>query len=244
LQQLRQGPQDKGSRWVGISVLAAGLIWAGTAVGCDIALALAVDVSGSVDDAEYRLQMQGLADGLRDATVADALIKAKAQVMLVQWTGDQRQEVSIGWTAMDSATAPEAFARKVESAPRAWRNYSTAIGAALAFTRAAFSAAPPCRRQVIDLSGDGSSNEGIAPQTLRSGLWRDGFTVNGLAIEGSEPDLTAYYWEHVIAGENAFVVTANGFADYPARIKLKLLREVTEQISQTDMVAKRRYAGR
>ncbi|MDA1287202.1 MAG: DUF1194 domain-containing protein, partial [Proteobacteria bacterium] len=91
-----------------------------------------------------------------------------------------------------------------------------------------------CRRRVIDVSGDGSSNEGTDPASLHRQLWRDGFTVNGLAIEGSEPDMTAYYWENVIAGEKAFVMTANGFADYPARIKLKLLREVTEQVSALD----------
>lgn len=209
--------------------ICAGL--AGPASACDIALALAVDVSGSVDPQEYRLQMQGLADALRDPTVADALLAAKAAVMLVQWTGDNRQQVTVPWTTIDRYDKAEQVAQAVETAPRGWRNYATAIGAALQFTIAQFDVAPDCRRRVIDLSGDGASNEGLDPASLRSQLWRDGFTVNGLAIEGSEPDLTAYYWENVIAGNKAFVITANGFADYPARIKLKLLREVTEQVS-------------
>lgn len=211
------------------------MVWLGLcsapAPACEIALALAVDVSGSVGADEYHLQMQGLADGLRDSTIASALVAARAQVLVVQWTGDSRQAISVPWRAVDSFAAVEALAVAVETAPRAWRNYSTAIGAALVFTIRQFAAAPDCKRRVIDVSGDGSSNEGTDPASLRSQLWRDGFTVNGLAIEGSEPDLTAYYWENVIAGEKAFVMTANGFADYPARIKLKLLREVTEQVS-------------
>lgn len=63
-------------------------------------------------------------------------------------------------------------------------------------------------------------------------MWQDGFTVNGLAIEGSEPDLTTYYWENVALGDGAFVITANGFGEYHARMRLKLLREVTEQVSR------------
>jgi Ca-activated chloride channel family protein len=54
-------------------------------------------------------------------------------------------------------------------------------------------------------------------------------TVNAIAIEESEPDLTAYFFENVIFGEGAFVVSASGFADYPERIRKKLLREVTQQ---------------
>lgn len=35
-------------------------------------------------------------------------------------------------------------------------------------------------------------------------------------------------------GEGAFVVTANGFEDYPAQIKRKLQRETTKQLSSLD----------
>ncbi len=44
---------------------------------CDLALLLAVDVSGSVDPQEYRIQMDGLAAGLRDWQVRTALVEAK-----------------------------------------------------------------------------------------------------------------------------------------------------------------------
>lgn len=200
------------------------------ASACEIALALAVDVSGSVDSVEYRIQMQGLADAIRHPTVAEALVLAEADLMLVQWTGDSRQSISLPWTRVSGYGAVELIAQQIETAPRRWWQFSTAIGAALEFTRAQFEG-NDCKRRVIDVSGDGSSNEGVAPTNLRTQFWRDGFTVNALAIEGSEPDLTAYFWENVIAGEGAFVITADGFADYPEKIRLKLLREVTAQLS-------------
>ncbi len=199
------------------------------ALACDLALALAVDVSGSVDSREYRIQMDGLAAGLRDPVVSEALVRGQAQVMLVQWTGASRQRVTIPWTKIDSFVTLETFADQVAQDPRVWRNFSTAIGEALEATLLRFDEVAECRRLLIDISGDGVSNEGIEPSHIHGLLKDRGVTVNAIAIEESEPDLTAYFFENVIFGEGAFVVSASGFADYPERIRKKLLREVTQQ---------------
>ncbi len=113
------------------------------------------------------------------------------------------------------------MAQAIENAPRRWRNFSTAIGEALAFSQRQFDDAPDCKRKVIDVSGDGVSNEGAAPLGQRPALRAAGITVNALAIEASVDDLTGYFWENVITGEGAFVATANDFADYPRRIRQK-----------------------
>ncbi|SMO54898.1 DUF1194 domain-containing protein [Ruegeria faecimaris] len=200
-----------------------------TAEACDLALALAVDVSGSVDSNEYRIQMDGLAAGLRDPIVSEALVRGNARLMLVQWTGASRQKVTIPWTHMDSFEAIDSFARQVAADARVWRNFSTAIGEALETTMSSFSEVTECKRHLIDISGDGVSNEGVEPSEIHDVLRGKGVTVNAIAIEESEPDLTAYFFENVIVGEGAFVVSAAGFEDYPARIRKKLLREVTQQ---------------
>lgn len=199
------------------------------AYACDLALALAVDVSGSVDSTEYRIQMDGLAAGLRDPIVSEALVRGKARVMLVQWTGSSRQMVTVPWTQIDSFEAIDQFAVKVANDPRVWRNFSTAIGEALETTMSYFDVVSDCKRHLIDISGDGVSNEGVEPSDVHRILRTRGVTVNAIAIEESEPDLTAYFFENVIVGEGAFVVSASGFADYPERIRKKLLREVTQQ---------------
>lgn len=207
------------------------LAWlcAGPVLACDLALALAVDVSGSVDEREYRIQMDGLAAGLRDPVVSEALVRADARLMLVQWTGSSRQQVTLPWTRIDSFASLDAFAAQVESDKRVWRNYSTAIGEAMAFTLVAFEDVPDCARRLIDISGDGRSNEGVEPGSMGPRLRAAAVIVNAIAIEESEPDLTAYFYENVISGEGAFVVSASGFADYPEKIRRKLLREVTRQ---------------
>ncbi len=206
---------------------------ASDAAACDLALALAVDISGSVDRDEYAIQMDGLALALRDETVAAALVRAKASLLVLQWTGEGRQIVVLDWRAVTDHRALAAIADDITAAPRRWRNYSTAIGEALLATAETFSApaVANCRRRVIDVSGDGASNEGIAPENVRDLLEQSEILVNGLAIEGSEDGLTAYYREHVIHGPGAFVITADGFEDYPKQIKRKLLRETEERFA-------------
>jgi Ca-activated chloride channel family protein len=198
-------------------------------LACDLALVLAVDVSGSVDATEYRIQMDGLAAGLRDGVVSEALVRAQAQVTLIQWSGRARQEVSIPWTATHTFGDVEALAQSIEAAPRPWRNYSTALGEALLLGLTQFSRGADCDKRVIDVSGDGYSNEGIEPAALKPRLKAAGVTVNAIAIEQSEPELTAYFYEHVIRGEGAFVETARSFRDYPEKIRRKLVREVARK---------------
>lgn len=201
---------------------------------CEVALVLAVDVSGSVDAEEYDIQMQGLALALRDGAVAEALVSARAQVALVQWTGSSRQQVTLPWREITSFADSRTLADEIAAVPRAWRHFSTAIGEALRVSAALFEQAPDCARHVIDLSGDGYSNEGPNPADIKPLLAARGIIVNALAIEGAEDDLTGYFFESVIHGPGAFVATANGYAEYPDRIRQKLLRELVEQTAQAE----------
>lgn len=201
------------------------------APACDLALVLAVDVSGSVDSREYDIQMKGLAAALRDGVVADALVDAQARVTLVQWTGSSRQRQTLPWTAMTTVADVRAFADQVDADYRRWRNFSTAIGEAINVSAALFDAVPACARRVIDVSGDGVSNEGEPPADLHEVMKERGIVINALAIETDATDLTAYFFENVIVGEGAFVITATGFEDYPEQIRRKLQRETTKQLS-------------
>ena len=102
--------------------------------------------------------------------------------------------------------------------------FSTGVGEALAFSAAQFGPVGDCGRRVIDVSGDGRSNEGRAPKGIGAALAEAGFTVNGLAITGSEPFLEQYFRDNVIAGPGAFVLAARGYSDYPEAIRRKLHR--------------------
>lgn len=217
-------------RWP-LSTLAVFTLLPMQALACEIALALAVDISGSVDRREFKTQMNGLALGLLDPTVSETLVKGGAQIALIQWTGSSRQALSIPWSPVNSHADLVEISERIAETPRAWRNFSTAIGEALRFTQPIFDQVLQCDRKVIDVSGDGTSNEGIEPAEMRAALWEAGITVNALVIEGEDFDLTGYFWENVIVGDGAFVVTANGFEEYPEKMRQKLLRELTKPIS-------------
>ena len=112
-----------------------------------------------------------------------------------------------------------------EAVARAWRHFSTAIGEAIRHATATGRAAPSdCRRRVIDISGDGVSNESESPATARLAAHAEGWTINGLAIAGAEPPPAEHYRQEVIIGPGAFVEQADGFEDYPRAILRKLLR--------------------
>lgn len=217
-------------------VLALLLLLAKPAAACDLALMFAVDVSGSVDPNEYRIQMEGLAEGLRDRQIAESLVAGKAALSLVQWTGMSRQRVTLPWVQIRSHDDLENFASSIADDARVWRNFSTAIGEGLRLAVSSFDAAPTCARRVIDVSGDGVSNEGTEPSQLRTLISQKSITVNALVIEDATAgDLTGYYYENVIFGPGAFVVTADGYDEYPEKMRKKLLREVTQVVGALDV---------
>ena len=198
---------------------------------CELALVLAVDVSGSVDRREYDIQMQGLAAALHDGIVREALVDGEVMLTLIQWTGSSRQRQTIPWTQMMRDEDVTAFAERVITHERVWRNFSTAIGEALLISERALTEVPQCRRKVIDVSGDGISNEGVSPASRHPALKSMGVVVNALAIETGDEDLTGWFYENLIMGPGAFVITANGFEDYPEQIRRKLIREITRPLS-------------
>ncbi len=202
-----------------------------TVLACDLALALTVDVSGSISPGEYRLQMDGLSDALLDPTVADALISGQVALSLVQWTGEGRQAVSLPWTSVTSQNVLQEFSDAARTTPRRWRHFSTAIGDALAFTAAYFTDAPACARRVIDVSGDGENNEGLDLARGRDLTLARQITINALAIETSAEGLGDYFRTHLIGGPGSFVLTARDFEDYPRAIRRKLLNEVVKPAS-------------
>ncbi len=207
---------------------------ASAAPHCKLALVLALDVSGSVDQNEYRLQTRSLAQAFRSEEIITAITFPGNQAIaatVIQWSGDPHQLQVIPWTVLRDADAITAFANRIDTVPRAFKPYSTAIGNALTYSAGLFQNNPfTCDRQVIDVSGDGPNNEGEDVEPARNRVVSTGITVNGLAILGPREFLAAYYRESVVGGNGAFVITANTFKDYPEAIRKKLLREIQPPI--------------
>lgn len=204
-----------------------------TASACATALALGLDVSYSVDAAEHRLQTGGLAAAFRHPDVIDAILSADGVMVAVyEWSGFFQQDVIIGWTWLGDQDAIEAFAQRIDGHRRGREDWPTALGRAVEFAARLHDTNPrDCARRVIDISGDGVNNHGVAPDWYARRGVLDGFTVNGLAIRGSEPDPAEYYRRHLIHGPGAFVETADGYEDFPRAIVRKLVRELAAPLA-------------
>jgi len=208
-----------------IVTLALGLA-APVVQACDTALILTIDVSNSIDVAEYHLQTDGMADALIDPEIMDELIRGQVAIAVIQWSGVGRHEVSIPWTRIRGEGDVINLSTLARTMPRAFVQSDTAIGNAVMFSLQQFDDAPVCKRRVIDVSGDGTPNAGGDVRAARSTAERAGVTINGIAIEGMGLAITGFFNRAVIT-RDGFVITALTHRDYPRAIRAKILREVS-----------------
>ncbi|MBK0400663.1 DUF1194 domain-containing protein [Limibaculum sp. M0105] len=216
----------------GLAALLGAALPVPVAAACKLALVLALDISSSVNDQEYRLQFDGLAHALERPEVIEAILSppgAHVAAIAYEWSGYSQQDVVAGWTRLDSPEAVRAFASRLRSHQRVYSDFPTAIGKAVEYGAKLFEKAPICDRRVIDISGDGENNDGVGPEYFRARGVLDGITINGLVILGAYPHPGIYYREHVMQGPGAFVAIARDFEDYRRVMIDKLLREINAE---------------
>ncbi len=193
-------------------------------------LGLAVDSSSSVTSWEFDLQMQGLAQAFRDPAVQGAVVAAGdygVAITLVQWSGSTRQVLATEWQVVREPADAEAFADLLDETPRFISGGSTAIGSAIEFCVNLIEYNEfKGFRKVVDISGDGRTNQGLRTTAMRDAAVAAGVTVNGLTILNEDPSVDHYYLRNVIGGTGAFILTAVDFRDFARAIRLKLIREI------------------
>ena len=124
---MRRGDiKQRGSLALGAAI--AGLALLGLAVAraaeptdeVDTALIVAVDVSNSVDDQRYKLQMEGIARTFEDREIQRAILAGQHRsifVTLVEWSN--RPVIAVPWALIASAEDARAFADRVRHGPPA-----------------------------------------------------------------------------------------------------------------------------
>jgi hypothetical protein len=201
----------------------------------DLALVLAFDCSASVTYDEFGLMAGGTAAALRGEDIVAGLLSGPRRASLcalVLWSGRGQQETLIEWTRLATPADVRDFADAVDNAPRTVRPGTTAIGEALLFCESLLGLAPAeAGRQVIDMVGDGRSNEGEPPAPIRDRLAAAGVTINGLCVLHEEPDLLESYRDEVIGGPGAFALPCQDYTGFAAAMRQKLRQEVAGLIS-------------
>jgi hypothetical protein len=207
---------------------------------CRQALALGLDVSGSVDAREYRLQMSGIAKALSSENVREKLLmlpSAPVRIMIYEWSGPGDQAIVVPWTALDGDAALGSVIATLQQTIRRDATPGTALGVAMNEGARHLASQPDCWKHTLDISGDGKSNLGPRPRDVKPRIAASGITINALVIGVDDPntgdirqaeigELSSYFRSEVIVGTDAFVQTAIGFADYARAMEDKLLREL------------------
>ncbi len=204
----------------------------------DLELVLAVDVSGSVDIEEAKLQRQGYVSALVDPAVISAIeggYQGAIAVTYLEWAGSHHKSVVAEWAVIEDEASARAFAAAIGEAPITsglWTSISGAIEFAMPmFDQNGYEGS----RRVIDISGDGANNDGRLVTLARDDAVAARVTINGLPIVNDRPnpfgwrqipDLDLYYRNCVIGGMGAFIVVAEGFEDFAAAIRKKLIFEI------------------
>jgi hypothetical protein len=202
----------------------------------DVELVLAVDISYSMDYDELALQREGYILAISSEQFLDAMRRGpigKIAVTYVEWAGAAEQQVIVPWQVIDGPASADEFARKLRETPIR-RAYRTSISEALKYSAALFGSNYQGLRRVIDVSGDGTNNQGALIVPTRDEILRKGITINGLPILLKTPlasmidlpDLDVYYQDCVIGGPGAFLVPVRERRQFADAIRNKLLLEV------------------
>ncbi len=213
---------------IGLSL--AGLPLAARAEQVDLQLVLAVDASGSVSQRRFDLQRDGYATAFRNIQVLRAILSGVNQsiaVTMFQWTGPGMHRPVVPWMIIKDEVTAGAVADAIAASQRQLYGGGTSISGAIDFSMGLFPLSPhEGLRRVIDISGDGSNNNGRSLIAARDDAIKAGVTINGLPILSVEPGLDTYFERFVIGGEGAFVIPARNYEQFADAIVKKLIAEI------------------
>ena len=203
--------------------------WNVAAEPVDVSLVLAADCSGSVGIEDLVLQFRGYAHAItNDAFIGAVQSGRHGRIALtfVGWSDARRQDQLVPWTLIDGIQAARRFAATLFDAPAPIPGF-TSISGAIDFSRRLLSACShPSDRQVIDVSGDGTNNDGRNVMEARDEAVSAGIRINGLPIVREEPNIAAYYTRNVIGGPAAFVTVATDIGSFHSAVLEKFVTEI------------------
>jgi len=203
----------------------------------DVELIFAIDISYSMDYDELKLQRDGYVEAIASQEFLNALkqgMHGKVAVTLVEWAGVNDQRIVMPWRLIEGPASARAVAAEMANAP-VRRAFRTSISGALIFSSALFEGNGFTGiRRVIDVSGDGTNNQGPLVTLTRDEVIAKGIVINGLPIMLKEPqpnsidikDLDIYYEDCVIGGPGAFVVPIREREKFKEAIRTKLVLEI------------------
>ena len=196
----------------------------------DTAIVLAADVSASMSMEHLRLQREAYAAALEDPAFMGAVRSGplgRIALTYFEFSGMTDQRPVVPWIVIATPADAAKAAQAMRAAPNAMGS-ATAVGAAINYAVGLLlDYGGEMGRAVIDVSGDGPTNDGPSSSVARDRAVALGATINGLPIANpTEPDTVRHYREEVIGGPGAFLIEARGMQDFGGALRQKLILEL------------------
>lgn len=219
----------------------------------DTAVIFAVDASSSIGPGTARLQLNGHVEALRSAEVAKAIASGPIgciAISYVEWSSVGRLAVILPWTrlcgAEDANHAAGLILERGSDGIERKGSGRTSLSFAIDAGRLLLGKYPGhAGRKVIDVSTNGTNNDGVPPIDSRARAFEVGYIVNGIALSRDEPgitdDLPGYLEDNVITGAGAFVAAPSKPEEYTMALRRKLVLEISN--GQLGDVAGTQYAS-
>jgi uncharacterized protein DUF1194 len=212
----------------------------------DLALILAIDVSGSVNAERWELQRRGYEAAFNSPEVLQSITSGPHKaiaVTMVEWSGQSHQRQVVEWTVVEDELSAATFASLMAEAPRVYSDW-TSISAALDFAVPLFrnSGVTPSRN-VIDVSGDGVNNQGRQINDARDDALAKSIVINGLPILSEYDGLDGYYQDHVIGGAGAFMEVVKDYSTFSKAVLSKLVREIVDNDDRARAILAKRLSA-
>ena len=208
----------------------------------DTAIIVAVDVSSSVDQRRYLLQMEGIAAALEDPEVVNTVLSGpQGKILFSMVTWADRSKFIVPWTVVSSKEDAVSLADKVRGLPQDSGEF-TCLARMLRYVADKAVARMPVKANkiVVDVSGDGpdNCNTGTLIDAAKSDLFASGATINGLPIlEGADATtIEKWYRDNVIGGPGSFIMAAQGYDDVARAFRQKFVVEVSQSFPDKSKV--------
>ena len=198
----------------------------------NLELLLLVDTSGSVSTAEYNLQKTGYVNAFMDPAIQApiASFSAKGAVACAEWSSGNEQQLRVPWTQLTDAAGATAFANAIADLSTRPFSGSTALGSAINW------GVPPFASNnftgtynTIDISGDGSQNNGANTFNAATAAWAAGISLDGLAVLGNESNLDTWSQTNIVTPDYGQLWTVAKLSDssaFTAAVTTKIGQEV------------------
>ncbi|HEV7247541.1 MAG TPA: DUF1194 domain-containing protein [Shinella sp.] len=215
-------------------------------VEVDVAIVFAVDSSTSVDPARADRQRIGHAEALRSREVISAITRGETGCIAItyfEWASAGSLRTVLPWRAICNEVQARAAAQVIEDYGDTGHGRSRGGHTSISFAidAGSLSLRPwsgKAMRTVIDISTNGTNNDGLPIGVSRRQALAEGHVINAIALDRSEKgvtdDLAGYLRENVIGGPGAFVSASNDPPGYARALRRKMAIEISGSVSPQD----------